>query len=240
MALSQETGSLLDRMQGVVGIHGAGFVASEGGLAGRRVVVMRSGAGPAAAARATRRLLAGHRPQWVLSAGFAGALADGLATGDLLVASAVVNEHQQAIPTGAADAAAMLTQLPVHHAGRLLSVDHVIESPGDKRRLGQAHDAVAVDMESWAVADVCRTAGVRFLAVRVISDAADDALPREVDHLLRQPTLAGRLGAVTGAVFRRPGVLKDLWRLKETALLGADKLAAFLEALVGRLPQGAG
>ena len=35
----------------------------------------------------------------------------------------------------------------------------------EKQRLGQTYDALAVDMESWAVADVCSQERVCFLAV---------------------------------------------------------------------------
>ena len=40
-------------------------------------------------------------------------------------------------------------------------------------------------METLAVAEVCRRRQTPFLAVRVINDAADDALPRDVEKLLR-------------------------------------------------------
>jgi adenosylhomocysteine nucleosidase len=70
------------------------------------------------------------------------------------------------------------------------------------------------------------------LSVRIITDGVDDELPVEIDHLAKQTSLAGKLGAVTGAVFRRPSSMKDLYRLKETALLSSDRLAEFLESLM--------
>ena len=49
-------------------------------------------------------------------------------------------------------------------------------------------------METMAVAEVCRRRQTPLLAVRVISDAADEDLPGEVEKLLRsrRPRAAGR------------------------------------------------
>ena len=90
-------------------------------------------------------------------------------------------------------------------------------------------------MESFAVAEVCRARHVRFLAVRVINDAVDDELPRDVEHLLDQKTHAGRFGAVTGAVWRRPGSVKDLWKLRERATSASTRLGKFLVGMMEQL-----
>ena len=120
------------------------------------------------------------------------------------------------------------------HVGRLLTVDQLIRSADEKRSLGEQYDAVACDMETAAVADVCRQRGVRFLSVRVISDTVDDHLPKEIDKLMSQKSLAGKLGAAAGAIVNRPGAVKDMWKLKEDALKASDRLAKFL---VGVIPQ---
>ncbi len=61
----------------------------------------------------------------------------------------------------------------VHH-GLLLSGDCFVSSAADAQRLRAAlPDALAVDMESAAVAQVCADYGVAFAAVRSVSDRAD-------------------------------------------------------------------
>ena len=47
---------------------------------------------------------------------------------------------------------------------------------------------------------------------------------------------ARMLGAVVGALWRRPAGAKDLWQLKENALLAADALAKHLREVMLRLP----
>ena len=76
----------------------------------------------------------------------------------------------------------------------------------------------------------------RFLSVRIISDGLDDRLPPEVERMLDQHSLAGKLGAATRAIFQRPGSVKDMWKLQEIAHRASDRLANFL---VGRDPSAA-
>jgi adenosylhomocysteine nucleosidase len=124
---------------------------------------------------------------------------------------------------------------PHLHVGRLLTADRIIRDPQEKRALGKRHAALAVDMESMAVAEVCRNEKIRFLAVRVISDTVDRALPQDIDNLIKQQSTAGRLGAAAGALLRRPASLKDMWQLKEDALVASERLAHFLSGVVGQL-----
>ena len=128
-----------------------------------------------------------------------------------------------------------LEQTPGVHVGSLLTVDALVRTAKERRRLAEEHGAMAVDMETFAVAGVCRQERIRFLSVRAISDTVDDELPDDIEHLMQQQGLAGRAGAVTGALFRRPGSFKDMWNLKETALVASDRLAKFLAEMLGRV-----
>ena len=234
-ALGIEAGGLVDRMAGVVMNAGSGFIAREGGLHGKRLVVIESGVGCAAAARATQALILGHRPQWIISAGFAGGLHDSLAQGDILMADQIVDMHDRQFEIDlklSQDSFASRRRL---HIGRLLTAERIIREPDEKRALGKRYGALAVDMESWAVAEVCRNEKIRFLAVRVISDAIGQTLPEDIDFLIKRKSTAGRIGAAAGAILRRPSSIKDMWQLKEDALVASDRLAKFLAGIVGQL-----
>jgi adenosylhomocysteine nucleosidase len=234
-ALAIEAGGLVDQMSGVVHINGAGFVAREGGLGGRRLVLLECGVGREAAARGTHALLTGHRPRWVISAGFAGGLHPALKQGDILMANEIADLAGRRLAIDFKISPEALARTPGLHVGRLLTVDSVVSEPADKRALGESHGALAVDMESSAVAEVCRDQRVKFLSVRVISDAVDHELPRDIDHLVRQKSTLGRIGAVTGAIVRRPSSVKDMWQLKEAAIGASDRLAKFLAGIVPQL-----
>jgi adenosylhomocysteine nucleosidase len=232
-ALPQESGAFVDLLSGVVTTKGRGFIVRSGVLADRRIVVVEAGAGREAAARGTHALIGGHRPLWVISAGFAGGLQADLQRGDFVLADEIDDVSGRRL---AIDLKAEPDPRARVRVGRLLTVDQLVRGGEEKRSLGEKHGALAVDMESWAVGDVCRQDKVRFLAVRVISDAIDEELPAELDSLVAQRTTAGRLGAAAGILFRRPSSIKDMWRLKEQAMESADRLAQYLKQIVDRLP----
>lgn len=235
-ALGIEAGGIVDRLSGVVRIEAAGFVAREGGLDGRRLLVVESGAGCEAAARATQSLILGHEPRWIISAGFAGGLDDRLAQGDILLADEIVEPTGRVLAIDFKVAPDAEEQNRHVHVGRLLSTDRVVERAEEKRNLGSQYAALAVDLESMGVAEVCSSEKVRFLSVRVITDAVDRTLPRDIDYLVKKKSTAGRLGAAAGAILRRPSSIKDMWQLKEDALVASERLAKFLTGLIGQLP----
>ena len=234
-ALGIEAGGMEDLLQGAIGIRGYGFAVRQGGLKGRHVVVVRSGAGHQAARHATEAILAGHRPQWVISAGFAGGLRPQPARHDLVMADSLIDAEGHRLVIDLKVDPGALEQTPRVHVGPLVTVDRVVRLPEEKRALGDQHQALAVDMESFAVAEACREHQVRFLAIRIISDAVGDALPRDVEALLAQQTRVAKLGAVVGAVWRRPSSVKDMWKLKEDALVASDRLAKFLASTIEQL-----
>jgi adenosylhomocysteine nucleosidase len=64
---------------------------------------------------------------------------------------------------------------PTVHQGLIISGDRFITSAAESQALREAlPDALAVDMESAAVAQVCADYGTPFAAVRTASDRADD------------------------------------------------------------------
>lgn len=235
-ALAVEAGGLVDRLQQTVIQRGAAVVQHLGYLDGQSVVVAQSGVGRQAAGDATRELLATYQPAWVISAGFASALRDTLRRGHILMADEVVDTAGEQLPIELNIERDGVERTGALHLGGLLTVDHLVRTAAERYELAKQYDALACDMETMAVARACREAGVRFLSVRVISDAIDDHWPREIERLLDHQSLAGKLGVATGAIFKRPSVVKDMWQLKEEALKGSDRLARFLAGVATQLP----
>jgi adenosylhomocysteine nucleosidase len=234
-ALGIESGGLEDLLNAVVVTRGKSFLAREGSLQDRRLVLALAGVGRNKAERATRLLLAGHRPAWVISAGFSGALQPGLKRGDIVMADSLVEPGGGRLAIDMRIDQQSLASTPGLHIGRLLTVDKIVAESSEKQRLGQTYDALAVDMESWAVAEVCSQEHVRFLAVRVISDTLEENLPHDLGPLIAQQTTAGKVGALTGALWRRPSSFKDMLRLREQALIASDRLAKFLAGVIVQL-----
>jgi adenosylhomocysteine nucleosidase len=207
----------------------------DGLLQGRRVLAVNSGVGGEAAARATERIIARHHPAWIISAGFAGALREELRRGHVVMADAVADLSGAELDVGMKMDPQAVAATRGLHVGRLLTVDHILRLPEEKRTLGEKHRAIACDMETYGVAEACRRLKTRFLAVRVISDAIDDELSPELESLVNQKSSAAKFGAAAGALFRRPGSVKDMWRLKEDAIKASDRLAKFLEGVLNQI-----
>jgi len=197
------------------------------GPASRTVLMLESGIGGAAMEAALRWCLSGprlgglcYRPRLLVSMGFSGALQTGQRVGDLVLATEVVDQqgnHWPALhPTTSASQETTL--------GRVLTVPQLVGDPREKERLGQQHQAVAVDMESAAAARLCQEHNVPFACLRVISDDQNTALSPHLVALLRR----GRVSAtrLAGTVLRHPQLIGELCRLAGNTRRAARQLLA--------------
>jgi len=203
------------------------FTFARGVLGQRSVVIATSGIGRKRARKACEALVAGHRPQRVLSVGFAGGLCPSLERGDFVNVERIVSQSDDEIELNSEtpDVAPRSGRL---HTGLILTADKIIAAPEEKQSLGAQHDALAVDMETWAIADYCQAADIPCHGLRIISDAVDEALPPEIEAVARQSTLPGRLGAAAGVLLRRPSKLKDFLQLRFDGRALSAELADFV------------
>ncbi len=125
------------------------------------------------------------RPLWdrwvVPSLGVARIPADRALTGALAsAAEVVVGAHRP-------DLAALGLGTPHWHLGLVASGDVFVATVEDSTELRTAlPDALAVEMEGAAIAQVCHTAGVPFAVARTISDRADHTALVDFPRFLKQ------------------------------------------------------
>ena len=87
-------------------------------------------------------------------------------------------------------------QAPRLHQGLLLSGDRFVATTAECRALqAELPDALAVEMEGAAMAQVCHDLGVPLAVVRTISDRADDSAHVDFPRFLRE--VASRYSAAT-------------------------------------------
>src|SRR4051794_35107676 len=193
------------------------------------VLTLETGVGPDRTAQAVSWLLSrpelervAYRPRIVLSAGFSGALQDGLQVGDLVLATEVVDGDGNRWPTTWPGELPAGEWRPPLHRGRLLSVPRLVCSPAEKRDLGKRFDAAAVDMETATVARLCSKHGIPFGCLRAVSDSPGTALSPRLVSLLA----GGRVSPlrVLAALARSPGLVPELWRLARDTRRAADQL----------------
>ena len=214
-AMHEELGALLARMPDEQPVRTAGREFWCGHLEDRPVVAVLSRIGKVAAATTATVLMERFGCSAVVFTGVAGGLAPGVAVGDVVVATELLQHDLDASPifpryevplTGLArfaadaalgdgleaaahevlrDPAALLgadatrsfgLAAPRVHRGLVVSGDRFVSTHAESAALRMAlPDALAVEMEGAAVAQVCHDYGVPFAAVRTISDRADDA-----------------------------------------------------------------
>ena len=176
------------------------------------VLVAISGMGLKAAGRAAEALVDGGAGALV-SWGLAGGLSPRLPAGTICLPLEVISEDGVSFATDphwrALVDAAVGARGVIH--GRLLSRPRALDSIANKAAAFAATAAMAVDMESVAVADVAARHGLPFIAVRVIVDTASDQLPAAVAAAAAAGQVA--LGSLIEGLLRSPQELPAVCRL---------------------------
>lgn len=194
------------------------------GVAGhRRVRLLATGIGPERAASALSGIAGMPPGGLVVSAGFAGGLNPRLRAGDLVAAQLTpCPDAEQALRR----AATRLGIIP--RFGEIAHSPRVLREATEKRALGERTGALAVDMESAAIASWARERALPALALRVVLDDADFSMP---------PDLPGQdsLGAAALYAATHPAQWPRLWRLwlrqRRAARILASCASAFLEEI---------
>jgi adenosylhomocysteine nucleosidase len=171
------------------------------------------GIGPANAGAGAQRLMV-RGVDGLVSWGTAGALDTDYVPGTIIVLEAVVNDAGTCYRSDVHWHRAMLGSLaPLNAvAARGYSASHAAASTAEKASIRARTGCAAVDMESVAVAAVAQTAGIPFIALRVVVDPADFQIPQCALNGLRDD---GRThaAALIKALARRPHELPDLLQL---------------------------
>lgn len=197
-AMHEELAAVLERMPDERKVTVAGRAFWQGHLHGHEVVAVLSRIGKVAAATTATVLAERFAVSRVVFTGVAGGLGPGVAVGDVVVATEFLQHDMDAAPIfprhevplygrsrfsadaslAAALGRAVRVALPatrLHH-GLLISGDRFVATTAEARALqAELPDALAVEMEGAAFAQVCHDFGLPFAAVRTISDRADDA-----------------------------------------------------------------
>jgi adenosylhomocysteine nucleosidase len=146
------------------------------------VFVHLSGVGRKRAARAAQSLLK-RGATALLSWGTAGGLVPDLAPGSLILPKTVMGSDPSLFQVDPSWHERLRSRLEGHidlRSESLIESPTVLMTPEEKRALAERTGAVAVDMESAAVAFTAKQAGLPFVAIRVISDTLDQTLPSSV------------------------------------------------------------
>jgi len=208
-AMHQELSAVLDLMPDEHKQVAAGRDFWVGHLHGQDVVAVLSRIGKVAAATTAAVLIERFQVDRIVFTGVAGGLAPGVNRGDVVIAEAFMQHDLDASPifpryevplygcdrfatdaplTAALDAA-VRRALPGArvHRGLVVSGDRFVSTTDESQALQAAlPEALAVEMEGAAIAQVCYDYGIPFAAVRTVSDRADDEAHGDFVSFIRE------------------------------------------------------
>lgn len=150
------------------------------------IVLAYAGAGPDNA-RAASEILIAQGATKLISWGCAAALCETLKPGDLVLTDTLIDSELLEISIHAEwhshTQNLLSTYLPVH-TGSLAESKGIVATGREKKYLHTHTGAIALDMESIAVAKVARKNNLPFLAIRAIADPVHMDLPKAINHSL--------------------------------------------------------
>ncbi len=208
-AMQQELSAVLDLLPDEQRVVVAGREFWRGHLHGQEVVAVLSRIGKVAAATTATALIERFGASAIVFTGVAGGLGPGVTVGDVVVADQFLQHDMDASPLFprhevplygqsrfATDpvlsdrlAAAARAALPSagFHRGLVISGDRFVATTAEARALqAELPQALAVEMEGAAIAQVCLDYGIPYAAVRTISDRADDEAHGDFTSFIEQ------------------------------------------------------
>jgi adenosylhomocysteine nucleosidase len=193
------------------------------------VNVLLTGVGGKRAWLETTKIVWGGDIDVCVSSGLAGALRSGYLVGDVLAAKKVHAISWKCMVS----CEPRLIQLAEEHGARTVgsfySSDRVVGLASEKRELGKVADAV--EMESGEVLYEASAFGAKVIAVRGISDVADEDLPLDFNRVVT-PDGEVSIPRVFGEVIRHPLSTPALVRFGKQSRMAAERLAVFLDHYV--------
>ena len=195
-AMEEEVAILKEKMEDVRIIKKASMDFYEGILAGKKVVVVRSGIGKVNAGICAQILADVFSVEAIINTGIAGCLNKDINSGDIVLSTDVVQHDMDA--TGFGYRKGQIPQMPVFYfaadeklrqlaaevcrevnpdiqvfEGRIASGDQFVCDQGVKDGIVSEFAAYATEMEGAAIGQAAYLNEIPFLVIRAISDKAD-------------------------------------------------------------------
>ncbi len=194
-AMDEEVLLLKKKIENIKETDCLNFKIYSGEYAGKKVVFMRSGIGKVNSAVSTQILINNFKASSIINTGIAGSLSESISIGDIVIS----NETQQydidvtvfgykegEIPrmdTSIFKADENMIKICSDliegeakvHVGKIVSGDRFVCKNELKVKLRTEFNALCVDMESASIGHVCHLYKTPYVAIRCISDNADEA-----------------------------------------------------------------
>ncbi len=181
----------------------------------------------------------------VIGTGVVGALSSGLKPGDLVLADRILTLHgdgqiaERVIAVGDSHMRAVGRSLAsagiAYSTGPILTSHRVLATGAEKRRAKESTGAIAVDMETAALASEAAARGLPFVAIRAVLDEVDDEV---VGAAMADQDGNVRPLAATSYLLRNPATMLKLPRMMRNLSRATASIADALTAIAhkGKVP----
>jgi len=192
----------------------------------REIEVLHTGVGEKVCRQQVEKFLKDQQFEFLISAGFAGALNDQLHPGDLLVA--------KNFSTVDLNDSRSFSRLPIRTAN-LLTTPALIDSGEQRKRVARESGASAVDMETEFIARACAEHGIPLLSLRVITDTPHEPFPAPPKVLFDIERQRTHLVKLARFLLAHPNHIPRLTEFARRIARARKTLATALVALINKL-----
>lgn len=197
-----------------------------GKIGNHDVAIVHTGVGGKYCQPRLEFLLHKARPRLVISSGFAGAVANELRSGDLILGQNFSDQQLLARASGI---------LRESRSVKVFTASTIVDSIDERRRIALQSGAAAVEMETGAIANVCNAHGVPLLSLRAISDSPAEPFPAPMSVLFDMEHQRTNFGRLFAYLFRHPAAIAGLLRFSRQIAGARANLTEAIVALVSDL-----
>ena len=211
----------------------------------REVIIVQTGMGAKNTEAALKYVAKDYSPDFLLSAGFGGALYEGASAGDIVCGRRVFLIPEN-IPDGSSpdrrklpseevpDVASVISRLSDKvsiREGCILTIEKHMDKPTIRKVLPRKLSFPVCDMETYFLARLAREMGLPFLCLRAITDRFDEEIPRE---LLGVTDESGRyrLSRAIRLILGKPQIISNIFRIGMNARIASINLSRAVRALI--------
>jgi adenosylhomocysteine nucleosidase len=196
------------------------------------VMLIYSGAGAQNARKAAELAISKGATQ-LISWGCAGALSHELKMGDLVLADSLLDSDGTQTPVNATwhqYAKNILGSSVAVYKGALLNSEDVISTAQEKQAIFEKTGALAIDMESHAIAQVAQHYALPFIAIRAIADPSTMDLPVAISRALNDVGEI-EISKILFSLARNPKEIPHLIQIGQYFHIAKQKLSTVAEQL---------
>lgn len=189
-----------------------------------RVILVISGVGPKNAEEAAHLL--GCKATHLISWGTAAGLQNNLLPGTLVLPNTVIDQHANSFKTDANFNNSIAAKLPegsLIDRGVLAESSLVLENNAQKDNFASTTKAVAADMESATIGRIAGEYGLKFNALRVVTDDISSTVPSTILNSINQD---GELNMrrFMQHLALHPSEWRDVYRVSRSFLKASETL----------------